>query len=265
MHNGKHLIAGQWVASIKRSLFFSCLLAKAHGLCKKALSTECQRRRWAPQNGFSRIMADSSRETLEFFKNAIADEIDARVKDITAIGCAETGCLKTRINRERGTHKLVSYRLFAQQYSSRRLLDKRHDGFARTSALFPSRPFKTYTAPYCPVRIWCVKLPLAFPRPPGGDTAAALAAVVRFRKRTSETPGIRWNCGRKQFTRGHHKIVACRPGVFSLISRRKFVKSVLQLVQIPLITASFYGFFKREAVLIRLCAARPWPIPSLVN
>ncbi len=68
----------------------------------------------------------TSRDTRATFLNTIADEIETRGNDITAIGCAETGLPEARLIGERG-RTCSQLRLFASHILQGEYLDKRHD------------------------------------------------------------------------------------------------------------------------------------------
>ena len=256
MPHGKHLIAGQWVVSDK-TFQSSPATGEAHAFAKGSV-TNVSDAVEAAELAFLEY-GYSSRETRASFLNAIADEIDARANDITAIGCAETGLPEARLIGERG-RTCGQLRLFAQHILQGDYLDKRHDAALPERQPLPRADLKLIQRPIGPVAVFgASNFPLAFSTA-GGDTAAALAAgcpvVV---KGHSAHPGT----GEIVAEAIHAAITKCGmpAGVFSLIQGgNREVGSAL--VQHPLIKAvGFTGSLAGGRALFDLCAARPEPIP----
>ena len=256
MPHGKHLIAGQWVAS-DQTFQSSPATGEAHAFAKGSV-TNVSDAVEAAELAFLEY-GYSSRETRASFLNAIADEIDARGNDITAIGCAETGLPEARLIGERG-RTCGQLRLFAQHILQGDYLDKRHDAALPERQPLPRADLKLIQRPIGPVAVFgASNFPLAFSTA-GGDTAAALAAgcpvVV---KGHSAHPGT----GEIVAEAIHAAITKCGmpAGVFSLIQGgNREVGSAL--VQHPLIKAvGFTGSLAGGRALFDLCAARPEPIP----
>ena len=123
MLTGKHLIAGDWVATGAR--FSSAPLSgPAHDFSVGAPDL-VQRAAEAAELAFESYSA-LSRSDRAAFLNKIADEIDARGTLITETGCQETGLPEARLNGERG-RTTGQLRLFADHILAGDYLDRRHD------------------------------------------------------------------------------------------------------------------------------------------
>jgi 2,5-dioxopentanoate dehydrogenase len=254
--HGKHLIAGNWVASTDT---FSS--EPAHGDAfqysvgtPELVDTACR----AAEEAFWSY-GYSSREDRAKFLNAIADEIEARADAITEIGTSETGLPEGRLQGERG-RTTGQLRLFAQHILKGDYQDKRHDEALPDRQPLPRPDIKLVQRPIGPVAVFgASNFPLAFSTA-GGDTAAALAAgcpvVV---KGHSAHPGT----GEIVAEAVAAAIKSCgvHPGVFSLIQGGN--RAVGQaLVQHPDITAvGFTGSLGGGRALFDLCAQRPVPVP----
>ena len=256
MLNGKHLIAGNWVAG--ETTFMS---EPAHGPANvfpvgtPALVDQAAK---AAEEAFWSY-GYSTREERAKFINTIADEIDARGDEITEIGTQETGLPEARLQGERG-RTVGQLRLFARHILDGAYLDRRHDEALPDRAPLPRPDLRLMQRPIGPVAVFgASNFPLAF-SVAGGDTASALAAgcpvVV---KGHSAHPGT----GEIVAKAVDAAIKKCgvHPGVFSLIQGGK--RDVGQsLVQHPLIKAvGFTGSLGGGRALFDLCAARPEPIP----
>ena len=201
----------------------------------------------------------TSRETRAAFLEAIAEEIDARGDQLTAIGHAETGLPEARLQGERG-RTCGQLRLFAEHIRKGEYLDRRHDVALQDRAPLPRPDLRMMQRPIGPVAVFgASNFPLAFSTA-GGDTAAALAAgcpvVV---KGHSAHPGT----GEIVAEAIHAAIQKCglHAGVFSLIQGGKRDVGTA-LVQHPLIKAvGFTGSLAGGRALFDLCAQRPEPIP----
>ena len=256
MLHGKHLIAGQWVES-DQTFVSSPAFGEAHSFSKGSLA-EVNAAVEAAEHAFLEY-GYSSREVRAEFLNVIADEIDARGDDITAIGCSETGLPEVRLIGERG-RTCGQLRLFAEHILQGNYLDKRHDAALPERQPLPRADLKLIQRPIGPIAVFgASNFPLAFSTA-GGDTAAALAAgcpvVV---KGHSAHPGT----GEIVAEAIHAAIQKCGmpAGVFSLIQGgNRDVGSAL--VQHPLIKAvGFTGSLAGGRALFDLCAARSEPIP----
>ena len=256
MLTGKHLIAGQWVAG--DSTFLSSpatgdALAFATGT-PAHVDAAVQ----AAEAAFPSFSA-LTREARAAFLERIADEIEARGAEITAIGTSETGLPAARLEGERG-RTTGQLRLFAQHIRDGAYLDRRHDAALPDRKPAPRPDIKLVQRPIGPVAVFgASNFPLAFSTA-GGDTASALAAgcpvVV---KGHSAHPGTGEIVA--QAIDAAIKALGLHPGVFSLVQggKRDVGES---LVQHPLIKAvGFTGSLGGGRALFDLCARRPEPIP----
>ncbi len=254
--HGKHLIAGEWVASDTR--FASAPAQGDSHMFSVATATDVDRACIAAEEAFWSFGA-SSRTDRAAFLHAIADEIEARGESITAIGTQETGLPEARLQGERG-RTTGQLRLFADHILKDDYLDRRHDPALPNRAPLPRPDLQMVQRPIGPVAVFgASNFPLAFSTA-GGDTASALAAgcpvVV---KGHPAHPGT----GEIIAEAIHAAINKCgvAPGTFSLLQgdTREMGQA---LVQHPLITAvGFTGSLGGGRALFDLCAARPTPIP----
>jgi NADP-dependent aldehyde dehydrogenase len=256
MLTGKHLIAGDWVQG--EATFRS---SPAHGEAldfSVGTPAHVDRAVRAAEEAFASY-GQTSRDERAAFLEKIADEIEARAIEITAIGTSETGLPTARLDGERG-RTTGQLRLFAAHIRKGDYLDIRHDAALPDRKPLPRPDLKLVQRPIGPVAVFgASNFPLAFSTA-GGDTASALAAgcpvVV---KGHSAHPGT----GEIVAQAIESAILACglHPGVFSLIQggRRDVGES---LVQHPLIRAvGFTGSLAGGRALYDLCAKRPDPIP----
>jgi NADP-dependent aldehyde dehydrogenase len=256
MLTGKHLIAGNWVAG--ETTFAS---QPAHGDAHDfAVGT--------PAHVDAAVVAAeeafwtfgySSRAERAALLNAIADEIEARGDEITAIGTSETGLPEARLQGERG-RTTGQLRLFASHIEKGDYLDRRHDEALPDRAPLPRPDLRMIQRPIGPVAVFgASNFPLAFSTA-GGDTAAALAAgcpvVV---KGHSAHPGTGEIVA--QAIDAAIKRLGLHPGVFSLVQGGTR-ETGQALVTHPLIKAvGFTGSLGGGRALFDLCAQRPEPIP----
>ena len=256
MLTGKHLIAGQWVGgdtTFKSSpatgapLTF-CVGTPAH------VDAAVQ----AAEAAFPSYSA-LTREQRAAFLDRIADEIEARGVEITAIGTSETGLPTARLEGERG-RTTGQLRLFAAHIRKGDYLDRRHDAALSDRKPAPRHDIKMVQRPIGPVAVFgASNFPLAFSTA-GGDTASALAAgcpvVV---KGHSAHPGTAEIVA--QAIETAILALGLHPGVFSLVQGGK--RDVGEaLVQHPLIKAvGFTGSLGGGRALYDLCTRRPEPIP----
>lgn len=256
MLTGKHLIAGNWVAG--DATFTS---EPAHGAAHDfsvGTPAHVDAAVQAAEDAFWSF-GYSSRAERAALLNAIADEIEARGEEITAIGTSETGLPEARLQGERG-RTTGQLRLFASHIEKGDYLDRRHDEALPDRAPLPRPDLRMIQRPIGPVAVFgASNFPLAFSTA-GGDTAAALAAgcpvVV---KGHSAHPGTGEIVA--QAIDAAIKKLDMHPGIFSLIQGGK--RDVGQsLVQHPLIKAvGFTGSLGGGRALFDLCAQRPEPIP----
>lgn len=254
--HGKHLIAGEWVASGQ-----SFASEPAHGPSHdfsvgtiEMVNRACE----AAEDAFW-TYGYTAREARAAFLEKIADEIEARAAAITEIGSQETGLPEARLEGERG-RTTGQLRLFASHIRDGAYLDLRHDPALPDRAPLARPELLMMQRPIGPVAVFgASNFPLAFSTA-GGDTAAALAAgcpvVV---KGHSAHPGT----GEIVAEAILAAIEACGMpvGVFSLIQGG--LRDVgTGLVQHPLIKAvGFTGSLGGGRALFDLCSQRPEPIP----
>ncbi|MFG6518514.1 aldehyde dehydrogenase (NADP(+)) [Sulfitobacter sp. 1A13496] len=254
--HGKHLIAGEWVATDDR---FSS--SPAHGRAHdfsvgtvEMVDQACE----AAEAAFWDY-GYSSRATRAKFLNAIADEIDARGAEITEIGSQESGLPEARLEGERG-RTVGQLRLFAAHIEKGDYLDRRFDAAMPERQPAPRPAITMVQRPIGPVAVFgASNFPLAF-SVAGGDTAAALAAgcpvVV---KGHSAHPGTGEIVA--EAIRAAVESCGMPRGVFSLIQggNRAVGQAVVQHPRIKAV--GFTGSLAGGRALFDLCAARSEPIP----
>ncbi|QKV20064.1 aldehyde dehydrogenase (NADP(+)) [Oricola thermophila] len=256
MLTGKHLIAGEWVAG--EATFSS---DPAHGQAHVfAVGTPAHVDAAArgAEDAF-RTYGYSGREERAAFLEIIADEIDARGKEITAIGTSETGLPEARLEGERG-RTTGQLRMFAAHIRKGDYLDRRHDAALPERQPLPRPDLRMIQRPVGPVAVFgASNFPLAFSTA-GGDTAAALAAgcpvVVKGHPAHPGTGEIV-----AQAIDAAIRKCGVHPGAFSLVQGDDMAAGQA-LVTHPLIKAvGFTGSLAGGRALFDLCAARPEPIP----
>ncbi len=254
--HGKHLIAGEWIAG--DATFQSEPASGSAHEFSVGTPALVDRACAAAEEAFWSY-GYSTREERAAFLEKIADEIEARGAQITAIGTSETGLPAARLEGERG-RTTGQLRLFASHIRDGAYLDRRHDAALPDRQPLPRPELHMIQRPIGPVAVFgASNFPLAFSTA-GGDTAAALAAgcpvVV---KGHSAHPGT----GEIVAEAIHAAVQACgvHPGTFSLIQGGK--RDVGQaLVQHKAIKAvGFTGSLAGGRALFDLCAQRPEPIP----
>lgn len=205
------------------------------------------------------VYAATTREARAAFINAIADEIEARGDEITAIGTAETGLPEARLQGERG-RTTGQLRMFAEHILKGDYLDRRHDGALPDRAPLPRPDLKVVQRAIGPVAVFgASNFPLAFSTA-GGDTASALAAgcpvIVKGHPAhpgTGEIVAQAINAAREK--------AGLPGGVFSFVNDGGNAVGAA-LVQAPEIKAvGFTGSLRGGRALYDLAAARPEPIP----
>lgn len=256
MITGKHLIAGAWVGSDK-TFQNNPVTGSADSFAVGTVELVDQAAQ-AAEDAFESY-GYSTRTARAAFLRSIADQIDARGDDITAMGTKETGLPEARLQGERG-RTVGQLRLFADHIEAGAYLDRRHDVALPDRAPLPRPDMKMVQRPIGPVAVFgASNFPLAFSTA-GGDTAAALAAgcpvVV---KGHSAHPGVSDIVA--QAIAAAIEECGIHPGVFSQIQGGN--RAVGQaVVQHPLIKAvGFTGSLAGGRALFDLCAARPEPIP----
>ncbi|WP_420413938.1 aldehyde dehydrogenase (NADP(+)) [Roseibium sp.] len=256
MFIGKHLVAGEWVAG--DDTFENVPVSGNVDRFSIGNPEHVNAAVEAAEDAFWSF-GYSSRESRAKLLNAIADHIDARGDDITAIGTRETGLPEARLIGERG-RTVGQQRLFANHIAAGDYLDRRHDEALPDRQPLPRPDLKMVQRPIGPVAVFgASNFPLAFSTA-GGDTAAALAAgcpvVV---KGHSAHPGVSDIVAQAVLA----AIQECdvHPGVFSQIQGGNRAVGTA-LVQHPLIKAvGFTGSLGGGRALFDLCASRPEPIP----
>lgn len=254
--HGKHLIAGEWVASDNS---FSNTPTQGPAQWFSAGSIELVNRACEVAEDAFWHFGYSSREARAALLNAIADEIEARGEIITRVGSLETGLPEGRLQGERG-RTVGQLRLFASHILAGDYLDRRHDLPLPDRQPLPRPDIRLIQRPIGPVAVFgASNFPLAFSTA-GGDVASALAAgcpvVVKGHEAHPGTSEIVAEAI-------HAAIQRCgvHAGVFSLVHGGS--RSVGQrLVQHPLIKAvGFTGSLGAGRALFDLCAKRFEPIP----
>ena len=253
---GKHLIAGQWV-DCDEKFTNTPVTGDADSFAAGTIALVDQAAQAAEQAFMS--YGYSTRAERAALLRSMADHIDARGVDITAIGVKETGLPEARLQGERG-RTVGQLRLFAEHIEAGDYLDFRHDEALPDRAPLPRPDLKMVQRPIGPVAVFgASNFPLAFSTA-GGDTAAALAAgcpvVVRGH---SAHPGVSDVVA--QAIAAAIEKCGVAPGVFSQIQGGDRLVGQA-IVQHPLIKAvGFTGSLAGGRALFDLCAARPEPIP----
>lgn len=257
MLKGNHLIAGQWISS--NTKFENTPISgdpdvfASGGISEVALAAE------AAELAFETYSQTKAGDRAAFLR-AIADEIDLRGEDVTAIGVRETGLPEARLNGERG-RTCGQLRLFADHIEKDNWFDFRHDEAMPDRSPTPRTDLKLMQRPIGPIAVFgASNFPLAFSTA-GGDTAAALAAgcsvVV---KGHPAHPGVSDIVAQAVLA----AIQSCKDiplGVFNLV-QGDGIEMSKACVTHPLIQA--VGFTGSHAVgrsLFDLANARPQPIP----
>lgn len=256
MLHGKHLIAGTWVSG-KTSFLSSPASGEPQRFAvgtPQDVAAACE----AAEAAFPAYCA-TSREARAVFLEQIAEEIDARGAEITAIGTAETGLPAARLEGERG-RTTGQLRLFASHIRKGDYLDRRVDAALPERKPLARPEIRMMQRPIGPVAVFgASNFPLAF-SVAGGDTASALAAgcpvVV---KGHSAHPGT----GEIVAQAIDAAIKACGmpAGVFSLVQggNREVGEALVQHRFIRAV--GFTGSLGGGRALFDLCTARPDPIP----
>ena len=253
---GKHLIAGEWVGA--EATFTNEPVSGEADSFSVGTPELVDRACRAAEEAFWSY-GYSSRAERAVFLRAIADEIEARGAEITAMGCKETGLPEARLNGVRG-RTTGQLRLFADHIEAVNYLDRRQDAALPDRAPLPRPEIRLMQRPIGPVAVFgASNFPLAFSTA-GGDTAAALAAgCLVVVKGHSAHPGTADLVSQAIAA----AIESCNlhPGVFSQIQGGD--RAVGQaVVQHSLIKAvGFTGSLAGGRALFDLCAARPEPIP----
>ncbi|MEP4768391.1 MAG: aldehyde dehydrogenase (NADP(+)) [Roseibium sp.] len=253
---GRHLIAGEWVASSKT--FSNHPVSGVTAEFPEGTAQDIDKAAQAAEDAFWSYSATTRQERAAFL-NKIADEIEARADAITDIGSRETGLPEARLQGERG-RTTGQIRLFASVIEDGTYLDRRHDEALPDRAPLPRPDIKMVQRPIGPVGVFgASNFPLAFSTA-GGDTASALAAgcpvVVKGHPAHPGTAEIIADAILAAI-----KACGMHPGVFNLVQGTTNEVGGA-LVQHPLIKAvGFTGSLRAGRILFDMCAARPEPIP----
>lgn len=259
MTRGLHLIAGEWVdapASFENAPASGDPATFAAGT-PELIDRACRACR-AAEAPFADYAAITRAERAAFLR-AIADEIEARTDELTAIGIAETGLPAGRPDGERG-RTTGQLRLFVDHIEDGAHLDRRHDAALPDRAPLPRPDLKMVQRPVGPVAVFgASNFPLAFSTA-GGDTASALAAGCPVVVKGHEAhPGTAQVVAEAILAAIRGRDMP--PGVFAMVhcGSREEGRA---LVTHPLIRAvGFTGSLGAGRALYDLCAARPGPIP----
>ncbi len=256
MLTGKHLIAGQWIAGAST---FQSSPASGPALTFSVGTPDHVDQAVTGAEAAFPSFSQMPRAARADFLDRIADEIEARGAEITAIGTSETGLPAARLEGERG-RTTGQLRLFADHIRKGDYLDRRHSPAQPDRKPTPRPDLKLMQRPIGRVAVFgASNFPLAFSTA-GGDTASALAAgcpvVV---KGHSAHPGTGEIVA--QAVDAAIRALGLHPGVFSLVQGGK--RDVGEaLVTHPLIKAvGFTGSLAGGRALFDLCARRPEPIP----
>jgi 2,5-dioxopentanoate dehydrogenase len=256
MLHAKHLIAGEWVGGT--ATFTSDPSTGEKRTFPEGTEADIDRAVQAAEEAFWSYGL-SARSERAAFLDRIADEMDARAEEITAIGSGETGLPAGRLEGERG-RTTGQLRLFARHIEKGGYLDRRHDPALLDRQPAPRPDIRAIQRPIGPVGVFgASNFPLAFSTA-GGDTAAALAAgcpvVV---KGHGGHPGT----GELVAQAIHAAVEALglHPGVFGFVQGGG-VAVGQALAKHPLIKAiSFTGSLRGGRALFDICASRLEPIP----
>ena len=256
MPSGKHLIAGNWVGG---DVTFTSSPATGEGaVFASGGAAEVDLAARAAEEAFWSY-STLTRAARAAFLERIAEEIEARGADLTAVGAAETGLPAARLEGERG-RTVGQLRLFARHILSTNFLDLRHDVALPDRQPLPRPDIRMMQRALGPVAVFgASNFPLAFSTA-GGDTASALAAgcpvVVKGHPAHPGTGEIV-----AQAVDAAIRACGVHPGVFSLI-QGVGTELGAALVQHPLIRAvGFTGSLAGGRALFDLCARRAVPIP----
>ncbi|RWR28360.1 aldehyde dehydrogenase family protein, partial [Sinirhodobacter populi] len=148
--HGRHLIAGDWVGGEE---FFENepAFGPAHRFSMGTVDL-VERAAEAAEEAFWSY-GYASRKDRAAFLTAIADGIEARGADITAIGCQETGLPEARLNGERA-RTTGQLRLFAETIRKGDYLDRRHDPALPDRKPLPRPDLRLMQRPIGPVAVF---------------------------------------------------------------------------------------------------------------
>ena len=254
--HGKHLIAGEWIAS--DATFLSAPSSGPAHAFSSGSAALIDHAVQAAEAAFASF-GWTTREARAAFLEAVADEIEARGAAITEIAMQESGLPEARLNGERG-RTTGQLRLFASHIRKGDYLDRRHDPALPDRQPLPRPDLRMIQRPLGPVGVFgASNFPLAF-SVAGGDTASALAAgcpvVVKGHPAHPGTSEL--------VAEAFHAAIGrtgMPAGVFSLIHGDTH-ETGIALVTHPLIRAvGFTGSYRGGKALFDLCVQRAEPIP----
>ncbi|WP_099865834.1 aldehyde dehydrogenase (NADP(+)) [Pararhizobium haloflavum] len=256
MTDGKHLIAGEWVAGSQT--FASRPATGEPRTFAEGGAAEVDRAAKAAEDAFWTYgyLPDSKRAS---FLNRIAEEITARKAAIVETAMAESGLPQARLEGECG-RTTGQLQLFARHIEKGDYLDRRHDEALPDRQPAPRPDLRLMQRPIGPVGVFgASNFPLAFSTA-GGDTASALAAgcpvVV---KGHPAHPGTAQHVA--EAIDAAIRAEDMPPGVFSLIHGSTNALGEA-LVSHPLIRAiGFTGSLGGGRALYDIAQNRPEPIP----
>ena len=253
---GRHLIDGEWTDG--GGTFRSDPASGEPMTVQDGGAAEVDRAAKAAEKAFG-TYGRLPREERAAFLDAIADEIEARATDITAIGSAESGLPEARLEGERG-RTTGQLRLFAEVVRDGDYLDRRMDAADPDRTPIPKPDLRLIQRPFGPVGVFgASNFPLAFSTA-GGDTASALAAgcpvIVKGHPAHPGTGEIVAEAIRAAIERR-----GLPSGTFQLIQSNGR-EAGEALVQHPLVTAvGFTGSLGAGRALFDLATRRKVPIP----
>jgi len=254
--HGRHIIAGARVAG--EGTFTSQPVEGAALAVSSGSAVLVDRAVRAAEEAFG-VFATTTREDRALFLETIANEIEERGADITAIAMAETGLPQARLEGERG-RTTGQLRLFASHIRKGDYLDRRHDLALPDRGPLPRPDIRMIERPVGPVAVFgASNFPLAF-SVAGGDTASALAAGCPVVVKGHEAHPGTGEIVAEAITAAVFK-QGLPAGVFSFVQggSREVGEA---LVTHPLIAAAgFTGSLRAGRALFDLCASRPEPIP----
>ncbi|MCF8481762.1 MAG: aldehyde dehydrogenase (NADP(+)) [Rhodospirillum sp.] len=253
---GSHLIDGDWVTS-DRTFQAEPTDGDAHTVFVGS-SIEVDQAARAAERAFETYGA-TSREERALFLEAIADAIEARGADLTAMGSRETGLPRARLDGERG-RTTGQLRLFATHIRQGDYLDRRHDRALPDRTPLPRPELRLVQRPLGPVAVFgASNFPLAFSTA-GGDTASALAAGCPvIVKGHPAHPGTGEIVAEAILAALHVRDLD--PGVFALIQGNTNALGTALVTHPTIRAVGFTGSLGGGRALFDLCVSRPEPIP----
>ncbi len=254
--HGKHLIGGQWVSS-NSSFSSRPVSGPSHQFCNatRALVDDATSAAEIASHSFGNM----SRASRAVFLRAIAEELETRGEELTAIGCAETGLPAARLIGERA-RTVGQLNMFGDLVATGEELECTFDAALPDRDPLPRPDLRRMMRPIGPVAVFgASNFPLAFSTA-GGDTASALAAgcpvIVKGHPAHPGTSDIVAQAVLMAMDK-----LDIDPGVFSLL-QDSGVDAAQHLVLSDRVSAvGFTGSTRVGRQLFDLCAARENPIP----